>query len=147
MVRDRWLKSYQIQVPGSEDLLQSDLPDVSLQSDQIHLNISKLQKKPLKATLSQNQKYKKALEIGQKIAGVASLMLGKCFLYLNSFSVTGRIMCLLWLPQKRTDLHCKMSYTLNFESLNGDFVQILNCARNHWICISTVGRQAGKTNV
>ena len=31
-----------------------------------------MQKKPLKATLSQNQKYKKALEVGQKIAGVAS---------------------------------------------------------------------------
>ena len=75
MVGDRWLKSYQIQVPGSKDLLQSALPDdVSSvpQSDQFHLNISNLQKKPLKATLSQNQKYKKALEIGQKIAGVAS---------------------------------------------------------------------------
>ena len=71
MVRDRWLKSYQIQVPGSKDFMQLDLSDVSLQSDQFTWTYP-LQKKPLKATLSQNQKYKKALEVGQKIAGVAS---------------------------------------------------------------------------
>ena len=41
---------------------------------------------------------------------------------------------------------CMLSDTLNFEPLN-DFVQILNCTRNHWICISTVGCQPGKVNV
>ena len=39
-----------------------------------------------------------------------------------------------------------LSDTLNFEPLN-DFVQILNCTRNQWICISTVGCQPGKVNV
>ena len=39
-----------------------------------------------------------------------------------------------------------LSDALNFEPLN-DFVQILNCTRNHWICISTVGCQPGKVNV
>ena len=42
---------------------------------------------------------------------------------------------------------CMMSDTLNFESQNGDFVQILNCTRNHWICISTVGCWLGKINM
>ena len=78
MVRDRWLKSYQLQVPGSKDLEHSALPDDDMpsvaQSDHFHFTSSRLQKKPapLKGTLSQNQKYKKALEMGQKIAGVAS---------------------------------------------------------------------------
>ena len=40
-----------------------------------------------------------------------------------------------------------MSDTLNIESQNGDFVQILNCTRSPWICISTVGCQPGKINV
>ena len=40
-----------------------------------------------------------------------------------------------------------MSDTLNFESLNSDFVQILNYGRNHWICVPTVGCQPGKINV
>ena len=55
---DRWLKLYQIQVPGSKDHLESALPDdVSSvpQSDQFRLNISKVQQKPLKATLSQTK--------------------------------------------------------------------------------------------
>ena len=42
---------------------------------------------------------------------------------------------------------CMMSDTLNFEPPNSDFVQILNCARNHWICVSTVGCQPGRINV
>ena len=43
---------------------------------------------------------------------------------------------------------CMLSDALNFEPLN-DFVQILNCTRNHWsgICISTVGCQPGKVNM
>ena len=42
---------------------------------------------------------------------------------------------------------CMMSDTLNFEPPNSDFVQILNCARNPWICVSTVGCQPGRINV
>jgi len=44
------------------------------QSDQFHITSFRLQKKPtpLQGILSQNQKYKKVLEMGQKIAGVAS---------------------------------------------------------------------------
>ena len=58
LVRDRWLKSYQIQVPGCEDLMLSAHPDDDMlsvaQSDQFNFTISKLQKKPMKATLSQS---------------------------------------------------------------------------------------------
>lgn len=77
MVHDRWSKSSQLQVPGSKDLERSALPDDMpsvAQSDHFHFTSSRLPKKPvpLKGTLSQNQKYKKEVEMGQKIAGVAS---------------------------------------------------------------------------
>ena len=42
---------------------------------------------------------------------------------------------------------CTLSDTLNFESIDGEFVQILNCDRKNWICVSTVGCQPGKVNV
>ena len=42
---------------------------------------------------------------------------------------------------------CTLSDTLNFEPIDGEFVQILNCDRKHWICVSTVGCQPGKVNV
>lgn len=42
---------------------------------------------------------------------------------------------------------CSLSDTLNFEPIDGEFVQILNCDRKHWICVSTVGCQPGKVNV
>jgi len=32
---------------------------------------------------------------------------------------------------------CTFLDTLNFESVEGEFVQILNCDRTHWICISS----------
>ena len=40
-------------------------------------------------------------------------------------------------PQVQGMQDCIMSDTLNFQSVKGNFVQILNCARNHWICVST----------
>ena len=40
-----------------------------------------------------------------------------------------------------------MSDTLKFQSVKGNFVQILNCAKNHWICLSTFGCPPGKINV
>ena len=42
---------------------------------------------------------------------------------------------------------CTLSDTLNFEPIDGEFVQILNCDRKHWICVPTVGYQPGKVNV
>ena len=40
-------------------------------------------------------------------------------------------------PQVQGMQDCIMSDTLNFQSVKGNFVQISNCARNHWICVST----------
>ena len=42
---------------------------------------------------------------------------------------------------------CSLSDTLNFKSLHGEFVQVLNCDGRHWICISTYGCPLGKVNV
>ena len=46
----------------SEPLMDSPMNDIT---------VSRITPKPLKSTLSQNQKYKKTMEIGQKIAGSA----------------------------------------------------------------------------
>ena len=51
------------------DILDNGL---EVQSNDVQLHVSKMPKKPMKASLSQNQKYKKVLEVGQKIAASAS---------------------------------------------------------------------------
>ena len=39
------------------------------------------------------------------------------------------------------------SDTLTFELEGGEFVQILNCARNHWVCVATIGCKPGVVKV
>ena len=42
---------------------------------------------------------------------------------------------------------CIMSDTLYFQSVKGNVIRILNCERNHWICVSTFGCPHGEINV
>lgn len=92
-MRERWLKSYQIHVYVKEDSepIQSDVHNEDMplsathlpQLNEFHFSPSKIPKKPLKSTLSQNQKYKNTLQMAQKIASIASqvgmhIHSGKC---------------------------------------------------------------------
>ena len=78
MVRERWLKSYQIQICTNDVPVVSDAEidfsdnALEVQPNDVHLQISKMPRKPMNSSLSQNQKYRKVLEVGQKIAASTS---------------------------------------------------------------------------
>lgn len=50
-------------------------------------------------------------------------------------------------PHVKGFQNCSLSDTLMFEPLKNDFIQILNCERKHWICVSTIDCANGKIKV
>lgn len=74
MVQERWLISYQIHLPHTFATTCNPPASSGTLSSDVNYKvpkITKLMQKPLKGTLSQNQKYKKTMKLGQKIAGPA----------------------------------------------------------------------------
>lgn len=71
MVARRWLKEYQLLVGDTDEC--SDVMDVDCDCDSNTLSVSQVTvNSQITSTLSRNQKYRKMLEVGQKLAMVAS---------------------------------------------------------------------------